>query len=91
LCDVPAAGAGETGASWADVGLAIVSFAREEPWTFAGVASLLIVLTILASFCLWLMLPAASASLARMYDRARQEARYRNRDLFDDECSSSDR
>lgn len=81
----------DTGATWADVGLAIVRFAREEPWTFAGVSGLLIVLTLLALFCLWLMLPSASASLAGMYERARRDARERNRDLFDDGHSSDSR
>ena len=48
------------GATWADFGIALVEFAREDPWTF-GVFFVLVVLA------LWLLFPRATAALDRKY------------------------
>lgn len=77
-----ATGPADAGTTWADVGLAIVDFARQEPGVFISVVAVLILFTLVAALCIWLMLPRATAALARLYDAAREEARESNRDLF---------
>ena len=59
-----------SGATWPDVGLALVAFAREEPWTFIGV---------FAAICLivWCLFPRATQVLMAAY---RAERRIRGRD-----------
>lgn len=48
------------GATWADFAIALVDFAREDPWTFGS----LFVLIILG---LWFLFPRATAALGRKY------------------------
>ena len=48
------------GATWPDVGLAIVEFAREDPWTFVGVLGAIGVI-------LWLLFPRATRGLQEAY------------------------
>ena len=49
-----------SGATWPDVGLAVVAFAREEPWTFIGV---------FATICLivWCLFPRVTQMLMAAY------------------------
>ncbi len=77
-----ATNAADTGTTWADVALAVVDFARQEPGVFISVVAALILLTLVSALCIWLMLPRATAALARLYDAAREDARESNKDLF---------
>ncbi len=56
------------GAKWPDVALEVVRFAENSPWTFVTVAGFLIVLTVLALFLVWLMLPRAAYQMERVYN-----------------------
>lgn len=61
-----------SGASWPDVALEIVAFAREETWKFLAVAAILI---IILAVVLWFLFPRATATLRASYLAARSEHR----------------
>ena len=70
-----APGAVGEGAKWPDVALEAVRFAENSPWTFVSVAGCLIVLTVLALFLVWLMLPRAAYQTERIYLAMRHRAK----------------
>ena len=59
------------GATWPDVAIAVVEFAREEPLTFVGVFAVVIV-------GLWFLFPRVTAAVRARYrgalDRLRRDA-----------------
>ena len=61
------------GATWPDLGLAIVEFAREDTWRFIAVLAALGVL-------LWFLFPRATRALRQAYDVARARQREENRE-----------
>jgi hypothetical protein len=48
------------GATWADFAIALVDFAREEPWTFG-------VFLVIVIVALWFLFPRATVALGRKY------------------------
>jgi hypothetical protein len=63
------------GAQWPDVALEAVRFAENSPWIFVTVAGFLIILTVLALFLVWLMIPRAAYQMERMYNTVRNRAK----------------
>ena len=61
------------GATWPDVGLAIVEFAREDTWKFIAI---LVALGVI----LWFLFPRATRTLRQAYDVARSRQREENRE-----------
>jgi hypothetical protein len=59
------------GAQWPEA----VRFAENSPWIFVTVAGSLIVLTVLALFLVWLMIPRAAYQMERMYNTVRNRAK----------------
>lgn len=55
----------QTGATWPDVALATISFAREEPIVFVGV---LLGVLLPTAFIVWFLLPRASTVAERLLD-----------------------
>ena len=56
------------GATWPDVGLAIVEFAREDTWKFLAVLGVI-------GFILWLLFPRATRGLQEAYRLERSTQR----------------
>jgi multisubunit Na+/H+ antiporter MnhG subunit len=73
--------------TWADFAVELLAFARQEPFTFGGVSAALAVMTLLAIFFLWLMLPKASHSVAQAVQTARDggSANGVQQELFDND------
>ena len=61
------------GATWPDVGLAIVEFAREDTWNFIAI------LVVLGAI-LWFLFPRATRTLRQAYDATRLRQREENRE-----------
>jgi len=73
------------GATWADFALAVLAFAESNPVQFLVVVGALILLTVVAMFLVWLMLPRATVQMERLYRYARGQAREKAKDLFSDD------
>lgn len=71
--------------TWADFASELAAFAREAPFTFIGVSAVLTLLTVLASFFLWLMLPKASLSIAEAVKTVRTQDNGSQQELFDND------
>ena len=56
---------GTFGATWPDVALALVEFAREDPWTFVGILAAV-------GWIVWCLFPRATRTLMEGYRAARR-------------------
>ena len=54
-----------SGATWPDVALALVAFAREDPWTFVGILAAV-------GFIVWCLFPRATRTFMAAYRAERR-------------------
>ncbi len=68
--------------TWADVGLAVVKFAREDIWGFVWASLFVAVVMCAMAFLVWMMIPRAVRFMEARYSAERDKKKAK--ELFDD-------